>query len=162
MKPSEIVNKQIPLFTIQQRYKYYLSCFIFLMRIYPSTLLSESAFLFSCASMHMRFFPVLFFRMCFIPVRFFPVTTKNNIQPIELETSESEKLGIKISLETIFSFIHLWCKTVYDFTAIVKPTKLFCTTFLIFFCCLPHNYSKECCCNVSISTTLRYQLTPKI
>ena len=72
MKPSEIVNKQIPLFTIQQRYKYYLSCFIFLMRIYPSTLLSESAFLFSCASMHMRFFPVLFFRMCFIPVRFFP------------------------------------------------------------------------------------------
>ena len=28
--------------------------------------------------------------------------------------------------------------------AIVKTTKLCCTTFLIFFCCLPRNYTKEC------------------
>ena len=62
---SEIVNKQMPLFTIQQRYKYYFrvafSCtcaFFFLVRIYPSALLTECAF-FSCA--YMRFFQVRFF-----------------------------------------------------------------------------------------------------
>ena len=64
--------------------------------------------------------------------------------------------GIKISLQTTFSLIHLWWTTVYDFSPIVKPTELFCTTFLNFFCCLPSNYSKECCCYDT------YQLTPKI
>ena len=80
---SEIVNKRMPSFTIQQRYKYYFSCCIFLymyvfflVRIYPSALLSECAF-FSCAYIHMRFFPVRFFPMCFFPVRFFPITPKN-------------------------------------------------------------------------------------
>ena len=77
---SEIVNKRMPSFTIQQRYKYYFSrciflyvCvfFFFLVRIYPSVLLSECVF-FSCAYIHMRFFPVRFFFLCsFIQYAFF-------------------------------------------------------------------------------------------
>ena len=79
----------MPLFTFQQRYKYYFSCCIFLpvhvrffpsadlsqcvffrVRFFPCALLSECAF-FPCAYIHMRFFPVRFFPMCFFPVRFF-------------------------------------------------------------------------------------------
>ena len=59
---SEIVNKGMPLFTIQQRYKYYFSCCIFLpvhvRFFFPSADLSL------CAFYLMRFFSV----------RFFPVT----------------------------------------------------------------------------------------
>ena len=45
----------------------------FLVRIYPSALLSKSVF-FSCAYIHLRFFPVRFFPVRFFPVCFFPVT----------------------------------------------------------------------------------------
>ena len=64
-------------------------------------------------------------------------------------------LELKFHLKQHFSSYsyYLWWTTVYDFSPIVKSTKLFCRTFLIFFCSLPSNYSKECCC---------YQLTPKI
>ena len=68
----------MPLFTIQQRYKYYFSCCIFLVhvrfflvRIYPSTLLSKCAF-FSCAYIQMRFFSgVLFSYVLFSSALFF-------------------------------------------------------------------------------------------
>ena len=44
--------------------------------------------------------------------------------------------------------------TVYNFSPIVKPTKLYWTTFLISFCCLPRNYTKEC---FSISWLVLYK-----
>ena len=78
-------------------------CAFFLVRIYPSALLSECAF-FSCAYIHMRFFPVRFFPMCFFLVRFFPVTVwrDRNSEPLRQMaerhvnmTDVRKRLGIK-------------------------------------------------------------------
>ena len=75
---SEIVNRRMSLFTIKQRYKYYFSCCIFLymcvfflVRIYPSALLSECAF-FSCAYIYifMRLFRCAFFLCAFFQCAF--------------------------------------------------------------------------------------------
>ena len=63
---SEIVNKRMPLFTIQQRYKYYFSCCIFL---YKCVFILVRFFL--MRYIHMRFFSgalfsyVLFFGALF-------------------------------------------------------------------------------------------------
>ena len=74
----------MPLFTIQQRFKYYFSCCIFLymcvfflVRIYPSALLSECAFFLMLLCTYALFSCALFFYVCFFPVRFFPVTVTN-------------------------------------------------------------------------------------
>ena len=92
---SEIVNKRMPLFTIQQRYKYYISCCIFLymcvfflVRIYPSALLSECVFflmrLYTYAFFPVRFFPMRFFPMRFFPVRFFNSGHHNSVTHVHI------------------------------------------------------------------------------
>ena len=108
----------IPMFTIQQRYKYYFLCCIILymcvfilVRIYPSAfffyfvcvrflpyaLLSKCAF-FSCAYIYIcAFFRCAFF-LCVFPVHFFPVTLIINIIALYLE--DVQKALQAISLQT--------------------------------------------------------------
>ena len=102
----------MPLFTIQQRYKYYISCCIFLcmfvsflVRIFPTELLSECAF-FSCA-----FFRCAFFHMCFFSVHFFrpPFLTGAIIKRRKQDDYEKRRLigwwGDDVALDNTFSKI---------------------------------------------------------
>ena len=66
--PSEIVNKRIPLFTIQQRYKYYFSCCIFL---YMCVFFLRSADLSYCISFRTRFFLMRLYTYAFFPMCLF-------------------------------------------------------------------------------------------
>ena len=69
---SEIVKKRMPLFTIQQRYKYYFSCCIFLYMCAFFLLLVFLSALFSHALIYIcAFFPVRFFPMCFFKSELF-------------------------------------------------------------------------------------------
>ena len=70
---SEIVNKRMPLFSIQQRYKYYLFFVLYFpihVRFFPSALLSECVFshalIYRCAFFLCAFFLCAFFQCaCF-------------------------------------------------------------------------------------------------